>query len=345
MKIAVLGTGSWGTALVKVLLDNGQEVAFWGRDPQQIESIGKTKHNAKYLKGVELIGNMTVTADLKEAVAGAEIIVLAVASQAIRSLLTQIDANLVSEDTIFVNVSKGIELGTHQRISEIVLSFFPNNKYVVLSGPSHAEEVSAGIPTTLVSSSTSRAAAEQVQDVFSNGLLRVYTNPDVVGVELGGALKNIIALGAGISDGLGFGDNSKAALMTRGIAEIARLGRSLGASSATFQGLSGIGDLIVTCTSLHSRNRRFGMLIGQGVSVEKALGEINMVVEGYYTIHSAYELSQIEDVEMPITRELYRILYEGEDARDSVKRLMLRGKKHELEEAAEALKIWDVPSP
>lgn len=344
MKIAVLGTGSWGTALVKVLLDNGHEVAFWGRDPQQIESIGRTKHNTKYLKGVELAGSMTVTSELGQAVSGAEIIVLAVASQAIRSLLTQIKPEMVSTDAIFVNVSKGIELVTHQRISEIVESFFPDHKYAVLSGPSHAEEVSAGIPTTLVSSSSSRAAAEQVQDVFSSALLRVYTNPDVVGVELGGALKNIIALGAGISDGLGYGDNSKAALMTRGIAEIARLGRSLGASSATFQGLSGIGDLIVTCTSLHSRNRRFGMLIGQGIPVKEALEEINMVVEGYYTIHSAYELSQIEGVEMPITRELYRILYEGENARDSVKRLMLRGKKHELEEAAEALKIWDLPN-
>ncbi|SCZ77002.1 NAD(P)H-dependent glycerol-3-phosphate dehydrogenase [Acidaminobacter hydrogenoformans] len=342
MKIAVLGTGSWGTALVKVLLDNGHQAAFWGRDPQQTEVIEKTRHNAKYLKGVELAGDLEVTSDLDSAVLGAKVIVLAVASQAIRSLLSQLNAALISEDVVFVNVSKGIELGTHQRISEIVHSFFPKHKYVVLSGPSHAEEVSAGIPTTLVSSSASRGAAELIQDVFSNESLRVYTNPDVIGVELGGALKNIIALGAGISDGLGFGDNSKAALMTRGIAEIARLGRSLGASSATFQGLSGIGDLIVTCTSLHSRNRRFGMLIGQGVPVEAALKEIDMVVEGYYTIHSAYELSQIKGVEMPITRELFRVLYEGEGARESVKRLMLRGKKHELEEAAEALKIWDL---
>lgn len=343
MRIAVLGTGSWGTALVKVLLDNGHQVVFWGRDPLQTEVIEKTRHNAKYLKGVELNGALVVTSQLDQAVLGAKVIVLAVASQAIRSLLSQVNSALISEDTVIVNVAKGIELGTHQRISEIVQSFFPKNKYVVLSGPSHAEEVSAGIPTTLVSSSTSRSSAELIQDIFSNNALRVYTNPDVIGVELGGALKNIIALGAGISDGLGFGDNSKAALMTRGIAEIARLGRSMGASSATFQGLSGIGDLIVTCTSLHSRNRRFGMLIGQGISVEEALKTIDMVVEGYYTIHSAYELSQIEGVEMPITRELFRILYEGEGARESVKRLMLRGKKHELEEAAEALKIWDLP--
>lgn len=341
MKVAVLGTGSWGTALVKVLLDNGHEVVFWGRDVHQVEQIQKTRHNGKYLQGVELTGNLKVTASLGEAVRGAEILVLAVASQSVRQVLAQIEREWLVETAIIVNVSKGIELGTHQRISEITQGYFPNNPYVVLSGPSHAEEVSAGIPTTLVSSSRDRVAAERIQDLFSNRLLRVYTNPDVVGVELGGALKNIIALGAGISDGLGFGDNSKAALMTRGIAEIARLGRSMGASDATFQGLSGIGDLIVTCTSLHSRNRRFGMLIGQGVPVETALKEIDMVVEGYYTIHSAYELAQIAGVEMPITRELFRILYEGEDARESVKRLMLRGRKHELEEAAEALKIWD----
>lgn len=341
MKVAVLGTGSWGTALVKVLLDNGHEVVFWGRDVHQVEQIQKTRHNGKYLQGVELNGNLKVTASLGEAVRGAEILVLAVASQSVRQVLAQIEREWLMETAIIVNVSKGIELGTHQRISEITQGYFPKNPYVVLSGPSHAEEVSAGIPTTLVSSSRDRAAAELIQDLFSNGLLRVYTNPDVVGVELGGALKNIIALGAGISDGLGFGDNSKAALMTRGIAEIARLGRSMGASDTTFQGLSGIGDLIVTCTSLHSRNRRFGMLIGQGVPVEAALKEIDMVVEGYYTIHSAYELAQIAGVEMPITRELFRILYEGEDARESVKRLMLRGRKHELEEAAEALKIWE----
>lgn len=342
MKIAVLGTGSWGTALVKVLLDNKHEVSFWGRDPEQIETIRQTKHNAKYLKGVELIGNLSVTADLKEAVEGVQIVVLAIASQATRTLLTQLSQLDLPKSVIIVSVSKGIELNTHLRISEIVDAFLPEHVYVVLSGPSHAEEVSEGMPTTLVSSSLNRAAAEMVQDVFSSGALRVYTNPDVVGVELGGALKNIIALGAGISDGLGFGDNSKAALMTRGIAEIARLGRTLGASDATFQGLSGIGDLIVTCTSLHSRNRRFGMLIGQGRTVSEALEEIGMVVEGYYTIHSAYELSLLAEVEMPITRELYRVLYEGENARESVKRLMLRGRKHELEEAAEALKVWDV---
>lgn len=341
MKIAVLGTGSWGTALVKVLLDNQHEVRFWGRNPIQIEAINKTRHNAKYLKTVEMSGALFATLDLKTALEGAEIIVLAVASQAIRELLQSISAFEIPESSIIVNVSKGIELNTHMRISEIVHVYRPGNPYVVLSGPSHAEEVSVGIPTTLVSSSFNRAAAETVQDAFSNESLRVYTNPDVIGVELGGALKNIIALGAGISDGLGFGDNSKAALMTRGIAEIARLGRLLGASDATFQGLSGIGDLIVTCTSLHSRNRRFGILIGQGNSVEDALDEIGMVVEGYYTIHSAYELSKTTGVDMPITNELYRILYDGKNAKESVKRLMLRGKKHELEEAAEALKIWD----
>lgn len=341
MKITVLGTGSWGTALVKVLLDNQHEVRFWGRNADQIKAIQNTHHNAKYMQNVALDGFLLATTDLKCALDDSEMIVLAVASQATRDLLTVLKDYEISKETLLVSVSKGIELNTHLRISEIVHLFRPENPYVVLSGPSHAEEVSVGLPTTLVSSSINRLAAETVQDVFSNEVLRVYTNPDVIGVELGGALKNIIALGAGISDGLGFGDNAKAALMTRGIAEIARLGRVLGASDVTFQGLSGIGDLIVTCTSQHSRNRRFGMLIGQGIPVDEALKAIGMVVEGYYTIHSAYELSKLTGIDMPITDELFRVLYEGKNARESVKRLMLRSKKHELEEAAEALKIWE----
>lgn len=340
MKIAVLGAGSWGTALAKVLADNGHEVRLWGRNTDQMALMAKTRENKKYLPNIELHADMLMTSNFSEAVAGAHVYVLSVASQSVREVLDQLKAQ-VGIRPLLVNVTKGVEVGSLKRISEIVTEIIPDALYVDLSGPSHAEEVSKGIPTTLVSSSTDKEAAELVQDLFGNDNLRIYTNPDVVGVELGGALKNIIALGAGISDGLGFGDNSKAALMTRGIFEIARLGKLMGANPDTFKGLSGIGDLIVTCTSMHSRNRRFGILIGQGKSVDEALKEIGMVVEGYYTIRSAYDLSKKFNVDMPITRELYRVLYEGSDAATSVRNLMMRSLKHEMEEAANQIRLWE----
>lgn len=340
MIIAVLGAGSWGTALAKVLADNGHEVRLWGRNSAQMNEMDEVRENKKYLPNIELNQTIHMTSNFDEAVAGAHVFVLSVASQSVREVLAQLNTK-VGIRPLIVNVTKGVEVGSLKRISEIVIEMIPDAMYVDLSGPSHAEEVSKGIPTTLVSSSSDKEAAEMVQDIFGNENLRIYTNPDVVGVELGGAFKNIIALGAGISDGLGFGDNSKAALMTRGIFEIARLGKVMGANPDTFKGLSGIGDLIVTCTSMHSRNRRFGILIGQGKSVEEALKEIGMVVEGYYTIRSAYDLSIKFNVDMPITRELYRVLYEGSDAATSVRHLMMRSLKHEMEEAANEIRLWE----
>ncbi|MGB3367357.1 MAG: NAD(P)H-dependent glycerol-3-phosphate dehydrogenase [Acidaminobacteraceae bacterium] len=339
MNIAVLGAGSWGTALAHVLINNDHKVKMWTRNKSDIEYMRTHKENGKYLPGVSLDKNIEFFYDIKDAIKDTRVILISVASQAVRSVMDVIKDD-VEEDQIFVNVSKGIEIGTLKTISELIKEFCPNNAFVSLSGPSHAEEVSAEIPTTLVSASKSKETAELIQDVFANSNLRIYTNPDVIGVEVGGSLKNIIALGAGISDGLGFGDNAKAALITRGIYEIARLGKEMGASENTFKGLSGIGDLIVTCTSMHSRNRRCGILIGQGVAVEDALAEIGMVVEGFYTIKSAYELSLKYNVSMPITAELYKVIYEGQDARESVKNLMMRKRTHEHEELSETFDDW-----
>lgn len=339
MNVAVLGAGSWGTALAHVLINNDHKVNMWTRNQSDIEYMKTHKENGKYLPGVSLDKNIEFFYDIKEAIKDTKVILISVASQAVRSIMEVIKDD-INEDQIFVNVSKGIEITTLKTISEVVKEFCPNNAFVSLSGPSHAEEVSAEIPTTLVSASRSKETAELIQDIFANSNLRIYTNPDVTGVEVGGSLKNIIALGAGISDGLGFGDNAKAALITRGIYEIARLGKEMGASENTFKGLSGIGDLIVTCTSMHSRNRRCGILIGQGAAVEEALAEIGMVVEGFYTIKSAYELSLKYNVSMPITTELYKVIYEGQNARESVKSLMMRKRTHELEELSETFDEW-----
>lgn len=333
MNITLLGAGSWGTALAHVLSNNGHKTWLWSISESEIEEMKATRMNSRYLPGAVIGEHVAFTNDLDEAVCDAELIVIAVPSQAVRSVLNSIEGK-IKGNPIFVNVSKGIENNSLKRMSEIVAEFYPEATYVCLSGPSHAEEVIKNMPTTLVSSSKSREAAELVQDLFSNERMRVYTNPDVVGVELGGSLKNIIAIGAGISDGLGYGDNSKAALMTRGITEIGRLGKALGASEDTFKGLSGVGDLIVTCTSMHSRNRRCGILIGEGMGADEAVASIGMVVEGFYTVKSAYELSQKYDVEMPITEELYNLLYAGHDASQSVSNLMMRSKKHESEEWA-----------
>lgn len=334
MKVAVLGAGSWGTALGLVLAQKEVNVSLWSWQQAQTDEIIKTKKNEKYLPGVELPDNIQATSDIKACIDGAEIVLIAVPSQAVRETLKNCSMDIKKEQVI-VNVSKGIEMTTLKRISEVVEEFLPENKFVALSGPSHAEEVSRKIPTTLVSASTDREAAELIQDTFTTENLRIYTNPDLIGVEVGGALKNIIALGAGISDGLGFGDNAKAALMTRGIHEIARLGLKMGAKLETFSGLSGIGDLIVTCTSMHSRNRRCGIMIGEGMSTDDAIEKVGMVVEGIYTIKSAYGLSEKYNVEMPIAEQLYKVIYEDYNARESVSNLMLRRMKHETEEAAQ----------
>jgi len=332
-KICVLGAGSWGSALAILLSKKGYQVSLYMRNKDQYESMEKTRENVKYLPGVIMPNNIKMTTDLKEAVEEAKIIVLGVASQGVRSLLKSIK-DYVKDDQIIVNVAKGFEKNTNLRISEVVKEELPNNHYVILSGPSHAEEVSKDMPTTVAVASEDMKIAEYVQDTFTNPKFRVYTNPDVVGVELGGALKNIIAFGAGICDGLGYGDNTKAALMTRGIREIGRLGTAMGARASTFSGLSGIGDLIVTCTSMHSRNRRAGILIGKGKSLEDTLDEIKMVVEGILTTEAAYKLSKKYNVDMPITNEIYKVLYGDNEVKESVINLMLRSKTHEMEEVA-----------
>lgn len=333
-KIGVLGGGSWGTALAMVLANKGYEVTMWLRNKEQAEEMNKTRMNEKYLPGTVLPSNLKVISDLEEAIKNKNALVLSMGTHGIRDVLEKAKG-FIEPNQIIVNVSKGIENGTLLRISEIVESIIPSSKYAILSGPSHAEEVCKDMPTTLVSASKDKDVAEYIQDLFITPTFRVYTNPDVVGVELGGSLKNIIALGAGISDGLGYGDNTKAALMTRGISEMARLGEKMGADISTFSGLSGIGDLIVTCTSMHSRNRRAGILIGKGMKVEDAIKEVGMVVEGIKTTKSTYELSKKYNIDMPITEEIYKVLYEGEDVSGSVLNLMVRDKKHEMENVVE----------
>ncbi len=330
-KIAILGAGSWGTALSIVLAQKGHFINLWSRRIEHVQELQTYRENKKYLPDIILPQNINFYHDTIKCINNCEIIVIAIASQGIREIIEKL-VDHTKKEVVIVNVSKGLEKDTLLRISEVINEYLPNNQYVMLSGPSHAEEVSKGIPTTLVAASKQREIAELIQDIFINPNLRVYTNPDVIGVEIGGALKNIIALGAGICDGLGFGDNSRAALMTRGIREIARLGEAMGANTMTFAGLAGIGDLIVTCTSMHSRNRRCGILIGKGNTREEAVKSIGMVVEGIDTTKAAYELSKKHSIEMPIITEMYKILYEDFNARESVYNLMQRSKTHEIEE-------------
>ncbi|QCX32562.1 NAD(P)H-dependent glycerol-3-phosphate dehydrogenase [Caloramator sp. E03] len=334
MKISILGAGSWGSAIAVLLSKKSYDISIWDRNISLLEEINRTRENIRYLPGVLMPTNIKAFEDIGKCIEGCEIIVMAVPSHAVRQVCISLKG-VVKKDQTFVSLAKGIENATFKRMSEIIEEHFPENNVAVLSGPSHAEEVSKDIPTTVVSSSKSIQVAEYIQDVFITPKFRVYTNTDIIGVEVGGAVKNIIALAAGVSDGLGYGDNTKAALMTRGIAEIARLGVALGAQPLTFAGLSGIGDLIVTCTSMHSRNRRAGILIGQGKTVEEATSEVKMVVEGINTTKSTYELSQKIGVEMPITTELYKVLFEGKNPKYAVSELMLRDKKHEIEEVAQ----------
>lgn len=329
--ICVIGAGSWGTALSISLAKKGHNINLWMRNEEQLLKMQETRENIKYLPGVLLPDNIKLHHNIHKALENADVILLTVSSQAVRQTICQAKASIGSHQVI-VNATKGLENATLLRISEVVSQELPQNPYAVLSGPSHAEEVCRDMPTTLVVASHKKSTAEYVQDIFISPKLRIYTNPDVTGVELGGALKNVIALGAGISDGLGFGDNAKAALMTRGIREIARLGQVMGADIATFAGLSGIGDLIVTCTSMHSRNRRCGIQIGQGKKLEEATQSIGMVVEGVVTTKVAYELSKKYNVEMPITAEIYKILYENKDVKEAVVNLMMRSRTHEMEE-------------
>lgn len=330
-RVAILGAGSWGTALARTFALNKNDVVLWGRDPVQIDQMRSSRINSKYLQNVCLPENILYTEDLFEAVNQAEVIVLAVSSQANRGILQKIKED-IAKDTIIVNVSKGLEKETNERASEICQEILPTNPFVVLSGPSHAEEVALSVPTTLVAASDDKKSMEHIQSILSNEFMRVYTNEDVLGVELGGALKNVIALGIGIIDGLGFGDNTKAAMMTRGMTEIVRLGVALGAEEATFFGLTGMGDLIVTCTSVHSRNRRAGILIGQGKKLNEINSDIHMVVEGITSTQIAHELSQRMDIEMPIVQKLYEVLYEDKDPKDAIRELMTRKRKNENED-------------
>jgi len=337
--ITIIGAGSWGTSIAVLLAKKGFNVKFWARDKELIEKIKYTRENSEYLPGTILQDNILASSDMEYCCRDSEVVIVAAPSHAMRDICSQM-SNYTSRDQIMVSMTKGIENNTLLRMSEIINEFMQQNEVAVISGPSHAEEVAKGIPTAVVASSKKRAVAEYIQDVFMTPLFRVYTNPDIIGVELGGALKNIIAVGAGIIDGLNLGDNTKAAVMTRGIVEIARLGEAMGASRNTFAGLSGIGDLIVTCTSMHSRNRRAGIAIGQGKSLEEVLGSTRMVVEGVRTTKSACQLAEKMQIEMPITQEIYDLLFNKADVRDSVMNLTMRSKTHEMEDIAE-LKGFD----
>ena len=337
--IAVVGAGSWGTALAIVLADNAHEVRLWSHNEDQVKEINEYHTNKKYLPEIILPELIVGYASLSDALAGAETVILAVPTKAIREVLRKIRAVQAVPITI-AHVSKGIEPDTLLRITEMIKEEMPKEllkDVVVLSGPSHAEEVSLRHPTTVTVASDNMEAAEKIQDLFINHNFRVYTNSDVIGVEIGGALKNIIALAAGITDGLGYGDNAKAALMTRGLAEIARLGTKMGANPLTFSGLTGIGDLIVTCTSVHSRNWRAGNLLGKGKTLEEVLDNMGMVVEGVRTTKAAYQLAKKYDVTMPITFALYNVLFNGKNPKDAVDVLMARGKTHEMEDLVNVL--------
>jgi glycerol-3-phosphate dehydrogenase (NAD(P)+) len=338
-KVAVLVAGSWGTALASLLADNDLEVWLWSRNASEVENINQLHRNQRFFKDVQLSPKLKATLSMEEAIHGAQAIVLAAPSAGMRevsSLLRPLMTDGQLKDSLLIHVAKGFEAETMKRMTTVIAEEVPGydaNRLVVLSGPSHAEEVILQCPTTVVVASGDFQAAEAAQDLFINGYFRVYTNPDVMGVEVSGALKNIIALGAGLIDGLGLGDNAKAALMTRGLAEITRLGVKMGANPLTFAGLAGIGDLIVTCTSKHSRNWRAGYLLGQGKALSEVLESMGMVVEGVKTTKAAYELARSYEVSMPITDALYQVLFQAKAPKEAIKDLMARDKTHEIEEA------------
>ena len=328
-KVAVIGAGSWGTALAKVLHTNGNQVTVWSIVEAEIAMLRERHEHVDKLPGVKLPEDMEFTTDLKAAVEDKEYLILAVPSVFTRSTAKSM-APFVKAGQIIVCVAKGIEENTLMTLSDIVEEEVPVAEVAVMCGPSHAEEVGVGLPTTVVAGAKKRKVAEGVQDIFMNEVFRVYTSPDVLGMELGGSLKNVIALAAGMADGLGYGDNTKAALITRGITEIARLGKKMGAQMETFYGLSGIGDLIVTCASVHSRNRRAGYLMGQGYTMKQAMDEVQMVVEGVYSAKAAKALAEKYNVEMPIIMEVNKLLFENKPASEAVKDLMQREKQGEI---------------
>ncbi len=332
MKITVFGTGGWGMALALLLNDNGHDVSMWTFFEKERDEILATRANEKLLPGIKIPENIVITCDMNIA-KDCEIVVIAVPSFAVHSTAEKL-SKIIDDKTIIVDVAKGLdrENGYCRFSQSIEQATNGKNKVVALTGPTHAEEVARKMPSTILAASTDKSAAIKVQRAFmNNNYFRVYTSDDVIGAELGGALKNIIALAAGICDGMGLGDNSKAGLMTRGLTEIARLGVKLGANAQTFAGLSGIGDLIVTCTSMHSRNRRAGILIGKGTPTQDALKEIGAVVEGYYATAAAYELAKLQNVEMPIVQGMYAILYQNVSPQDAMMSLMTRTAKDERE--------------
>ncbi len=329
MKTAVVGSGAWGTALAICLNQNGHQVTIWTFEKELIPQIEESRENPR-LPGAKLPEGIAISPDYC-CVADCDLVVVACPSFPIRSVCRGI-APYLKEDAVMVCVTKGLEDGTQLRMSQVVAQE-TGKQVVVLTGPSHAEEVALSIPTGCLAACEDQGLAEFVQDVFMSDHFRIYTSPDVVGAELGAALKNVIALCAGVTDGLGFGDNTKAMLMTRGLTEIARLGVSLGAKKETFAGLAGVGDLIVTCTSMHSRNRRAGILIGQGLPPKEAMEKVGAVVEGYYAARSAWELCQKQGVDMPILQAAYNVLYEGVSAAEAVRKLLARNKKAESEDA------------
>lgn len=329
--IGMIGAGSWGTALTWLLANNGHKVTVWSALADEIVMLTKEHEQKSKLPGVILPESVTFTTDLKAAVEGMELLVLAVPSPFTRSTAHQLK-DVVRPGQILVNVAKGIEEKTLMTLSQVIEEEVPQADVAVLSGPSHAEEVGKGVPTTIVVGAKTRQTAEFIQGIFMSPVFRVYTSPDVLGIELGAALKNVVALAAGIADGLGYGDNTKAALITRGITEIGRLGIQMGAKFETFCGLSGIGDLIVTCASMHSRNRRAGILIGKGYTMEEAMKEVQMVVEGVYSAKAAMGLAKKYGVDLPIIEQVNLVLFEGKPAAEAVGDLMLRDKKIEISE-------------
>lgn len=306
-KVSVIGAGSWGSALAVLLANNGHEVTLWTHDPHEIEMLSTKREQQEKLPGVKLPDNIAIEADLETALTDEDVVVMAVPSPVVRTVAKQMSP-FVKDGQIIVNVAKGIEDVTYKTLSDIIEEEIPNAEVCVLSGPSHAEEVGIGIPTTVVIGAKNKKTAEMLQDVFMNKVFRVYTSSDIIGIELGGALKNVIALAAGTVDGLGYGDNTKAALMTRGIAELTRLGEAMGGKPETFSGLTGVGDLIVTCTSVHSRNRKAGYLMGKGMTADEAMKEVKMVVEGVYSAKAALGLAKKCNVSVPIVEAVNRVL-------------------------------------
>lgn len=335
-KVAVIGAGSWGTALACVLAENGHHVRLWARRKEVADEINQKKTNEKYLPEAKVHPRLYASHSLPEVLEGSEMVLFVVPSHSMREVALQVEPYLAS-DTLVVHATKGFEIDTWKRMSEVLEEELPRHKerIVALSGPSHAEEVIKRLPTAVVVASNYRFAAEKAQNYFMNQYFRVYTNSDLTGIEVGGALKNIIALAAGLAHGLKFGDNAKAALMTRGLAEIARLGFAMGAKHSTFVGLAGVGDLVVTCTSRHSRNWRAGYMISQGIPFIDVLEKMGMVVEGIRTTQAAYALASRYEVELPITEQLYAVLFGGKEPYQAVQDLMTRERTRELDEIAQ----------